>query len=367
MKGDKITAMQSYFIVTLSIGITNHVLLTPVLLSIGKRDAWVGTFASIVPSLLFASLLTFAYLRTSQEGIAAGVQRAFGRFGRAFFGVVGVAYAFLLLSVSLKDMVTWTHITYLPRTPPLAIAAIFAALCGFAANLGIRTIALLSGILLPIVVGLGLFVTSANFQYKDYSLLFPLFTHGFGPTAKTAAISFAGTTELVFLLLFRHHIVTPVKYRGVAFLTIVLVGLTSGPLMGAISLFGPFEAAALRYPPFEQWRMVNLGRFISHLDFLSIYQWLSGAFVRISVMLFVIAELISPSPGRRRRASLVAAAAAALGCAAIVPINDMQLYDFLQTSYFPISMALGVFILLGSLASWRFGKRIPVHRERESE
>lgn len=367
MKTDKITAMQSYFIVTLSIGITNHVLLTPVLLSIGKRDAWVGTLASIVPSLLFASLLTFAYVRTTQEGVLAGVQRAFGRIGRAVFCVVGVAYAFLLLSVSLKDMVTWTHITYLPQTPPLAIAAIFATLCGFASHLGIRTIALCSGILLPIVVGLGLFVTSANFQYKDYSLLFPLFTHGFGPSATTAAISLAGTAELAFLLLLRRHIVTPVKYRGVAFLTVALVGLTSGPLMGAISMFGPFEAAALRYPPFEQWRMVNIGRFISHLDFLSIFQWLSGAFVRISFMLFVIAELIFPSRGRRRAASIVAATAAALGCAAILPLNDMQLYDFLLTSYFPISLALGAFILLASLASSGFGKRTSAQGERERE
>ena len=105
MKADKITAMQSYVIVTLSIGITNHVLLTPVLLSIGKRDAWVGTVASIVPSLLFASLLTFAYLRTTEEGIAAGVQRAFGRIGRVVFGVVGVAYAFLLVPRGILERI----------------------------------------------------------------------------------------------------------------------------------------------------------------------------------------------------------------------------------------------------------------------
>ena len=80
----------------------------------------------------------------------------------------------------------------------------------------------------------------------------------------------------------------------------LLLGLTIGPLMGALTEFGPIEAATQRYPAFEEWRLAKIGRYFEHVDFLSIYQWLTGAFVRIGFLLFVTIELLGLAQQKKR-------------------------------------------------------------------
>src|SRR5690606_24260680 len=108
----------------------------------------------------------------------------------------------------------------------------------------------------PVVMLLGYFVMSANFQFKDYSRLFPLFTHGYMPAGSAALYTLSGITELVLLLFVQRQLSTAMRRRGILLVTLSLIGLTVGPLMGSIALFGPFESTELRYPAFEQWRMV---------------------------------------------------------------------------------------------------------------
>ncbi|TLS52335.1 spore gernimation protein [Paenibacillus antri] len=353
----KITALQLYFIMMLSIGVTNHVLLAPVLLSVAKRDAWVGSIAAVVPSVLFAIILTYAARKTGDAGALERLRSRFGPFVASIAGAAAAGYAFLLLVVTLKDVATWTRVSYLPMTPLSAIAFVFVTICAFAANAGIRAIAICSGLLLPIVIVLGDFVAAVNFQFKDYSLLFPLFTHGYVPAGKAALYTFAGTMELSLMLFLQRHVSTAVGYRGMIVLCAVLVFLATGPLMGAIAIYGPFESAELRYPPFEQWRMVSLGKFITHLDFLSIFQWLSGAFIRLSLFIFLIADVCFREDGRKRRAMIVLTSAAALATATLLPIGDIELFRFLLKEYFPISIGFSAILFAIVLASVWFGKR----------
>ncbi|MFB4475617.1 GerAB/ArcD/ProY family transporter, partial [Oceanobacillus caeni] len=74
--------------------------------------------------------------------------------------------------------------SYLPQTPILVLAGTTLVACFFAAFQGLRTIAIVSGILLPFVVILGHLVALANFQFKDYTLLFPLLENGTAPLWK---------------------------------------------------------------------------------------------------------------------------------------------------------------------------------------
>lgn len=63
--------------------------------------------------------------------------------------------------------------------------------------------------------------------------------------------------------------------RSLLWVGIVLVGLTLGPLMGAIAIFGPFEAARMRFPAYEEWRLVTFGHFLEHIDFFPYINGLS--------------------------------------------------------------------------------------------
>ncbi|MGO4271016.1 GerAB/ArcD/ProY family transporter [Paenibacillus sp. TAF58] len=233
----------------------------------------------------------------------------------------------------------------LPRTPPFMIALVFIIFCFFAARSGLRAIAITSGILLPVVVILGYFVMGANFQYKDYSLLTPLFTHGYGPTLTSIMLTCSASFELLVIVFLQHHVDTRIRLSALFILSACVIGLTIGPLTGSIAIFGPFEAADLRYPAFEQWRMVTLGKYISHLDFLSIFQWISGACVRTSMLMFLCVDVFGIQKKRTRTLILLGISLLFLAVS-MYPVTDNQMVHMIQDSYYPIMFGIGISLLL---------------------
>jgi spore germination protein (amino acid permease) len=360
-----ITSFQAFWIFILSVGVTNHVLLIPVLFQTAKRDAWLGGLWSLLPSLIWVSILYIILKKANGKHLLSELQASYGRWITIPLKGALIAYCLILIFVTLKDTCNWTVVSYLPYTPRSAIAAVIMLFCAYAAKLGLRTIAVCSGVLLPGVAALGFFVMSANFQYKDYSLLFPILTHGYMPAFRAMAYTLAGVSELFLFLFIQHHCSTPIKWSGLATVSVILIGLALGPLMGSIAIFGPFESTALRYPPFELWRMVTLGKFISHLDFFSIFQWLSGSFIRISFLLYILIE--STGAKSKRARSILSALVAILLFIAVVRIHmdEVRFTWFTREIFYP-GMIVAGFGLMVIIAVLLFGSRVRRGRLRES-
>ncbi|WP_461202049.1 GerAB/ArcD/ProY family transporter [Anoxybacillus sp. TBDG-1] len=117
---------------------------------------------------------------------------------------------------------------------------------------------------------------------------------------------------------------------------LVAASLSIGPTIGAITEFGPAEASHLRYPAFEQWRMVNLGSYLEHFDFLSVYQWLAGAFIRISLATALIPELFNITNKASRRWILIFVYVV-IFFAAMTPMSDYTFFHMLKKWLLPIS------------------------------
>src|SRR5690606_18767408 len=97
---------------------------------------------------------------------------------------------------------------------------------------GLRTIAIVNGLLLPLVFILGFFVTSSNFPHKDYKLLFPLMEHGIWPLLKGILYTGSGLVELMYLVFFQHRIKGKIKLWPLAITGLILVDLALSPLTG---------------------------------------------------------------------------------------------------------------------------------------
>lgn len=192
----------------------------------------------------------------------------------------------------------------------------------------------------------GDFVMSANFKYKDYSLLFPVMEFGTEPIWKGVFYAAGGLLELLGILFFQEHLSKRPRFGNLMLIIVLLAGLILGPLMGSIAIFGPNEAAVQRYPAYEQWRMVQLGQYIAHLDFFSIYQWLTGTFIRVTLVLFIMVDIWKPS----KKLPWLMLAGALMIVAVILPVSDARFLDFLREVYFPVSVyfALGLTALFVS-------------------
>ncbi|WP_225230264.1 GerAB/ArcD/ProY family transporter [Ureibacillus galli] len=183
--------------------------------------------------------------------------------------------------------------TFLPETPQFFLLTIYIILCFLLVSKNILTIVIVNAFVLFFVVVFGFFVAFTNLQVKDYSYLLPIFENGLLPITKSIVFPASGFIELFLLLFLQHYFKEKMKWYHLAIMLFILMGLTLGPLMGAITIFGPEEAAKQRYPAFEEWGLVSIGAFITHMDFLSIYQWLTGTFIRVGLLLFIAADILN--------------------------------------------------------------------------
>lgn len=341
-----------YCIVMLGVGLMNHVIVLPPLLISAKRDAWISVLAAVIPYLIWIAVLRYVMKHTNQQPILTWAKQRFGRVVSGSLRIFFIGYLFLIGMVTVKETVNWTHGSYLPRTPDVILAISLVLLCCFAAWGGLRAIAVVAGMLLPFVVLFGDFVMSSNLPRKDYTLLTPILENGLGPVLEGCVYVGGGLAELFILILVQHQLKSKVKYWSLCLLGLFLIILILGPVSGAIAEFGPFEAAELRYPAYEEWRLVKLGRYIQHVDFLSIYQWLSGAFIRISLSLLLITELVSGELRRKRGMIWLSVLSIVFIVSAALPFSDSQFLSFLRMVYLPFSLyaATGVLLLLFAMA-----------------
>jgi hypothetical protein len=145
----KIFVLTMYMILMLSVGISNHVLLIPLLLETAKRDAWVGAAASCIPVVIWVWLIRVIVSRTGDSFLFDWLSSKYGKTVR--YSLLALVLVYLLCAgfVSFADTIMWTKIAYLPRTPKPAIALVLMLICYFAARAGIRATAIVSGLLLP--------------------------------------------------------------------------------------------------------------------------------------------------------------------------------------------------------------------------
>ncbi|MCJ8012002.1 endospore germination permease [Paenibacillus sp. KQZ6P-2] len=287
----KISFIQTVMIMMLSTGLLNHVIIIPTILDVADRDAWMSVLLATACALVWIVILHFGITKMNKQHLFELLSKAYHPIVGRFLAVLTSIYLLVTCALTTRDSVYWIHLTFSPETPIVVLSSTFLLISVISAYLGIHSIANTAGILLPVVVVLGFFIMLSNTPHKDYSLLKPMLEHGMQPAWNGVVYVGAGFVEVIMLFFLQHHISSRLSYLSFMILILLLLGLTIGPLMGAIVEFGVDEAQKLRYPAHEEWRLLTIGRYIEHMDFFSVYQWFSGAFLRTSLTLFLILDI----------------------------------------------------------------------------
>ncbi|MCG6182308.1 endospore germination permease [Anoxybacillus sp. LAT_38] len=336
MSDQTISPKQVIIVFMLSVGLVNHVMVIPVLLEVAGRDAWMSI---LVTAILYTMWLFFLYRiikKMNGQTFFEWVSRRMGRFIAWAFCIIIALFLFLMMSVTIKDTLTWTITSYFPQTPIFILSLLFILTAYICVSSNIQSLAIAAGVILFFVVILGFFVMTTNFIYKDYTRLFPVFEKGIFPMLRGVTYSAGGLAELALLIFLQQRIKPTIQFKNMWVLGMILVGLTLGPLMGSITIFNVSESVNQRYPAYEQWRMLQIGKYISHVDFFSIYQWLSGALIRVCFILFVMIDLFPLQ--RTNQKWLLRVICAFLLMVSLIPIGDASFYEFVRYIYFPMSL-----------------------------
>jgi spore germination protein (amino acid permease) len=345
MNSERINPLEVIMILLLSIGLVNHVIIIPMLLDRGGRDSWISVITSGLLLILFSILVFYLMKWSNQENLFVFLKKNYSPLVAWIVTLPLCIYLFVSGFVTYEDTVSWAITSYLPQFSSFSLGLLLMVLCFYAAFLGIRVIAIASGIVLPLVVMLGFFVMTANIPNKEYALLKPILEFGVDPVLQGMVVAGGGFIEIILLLLMQHRIKKSIKLYHVLILGIFLIGLTIGPLTGAISEFGPQLAREFRYPAFEEWRLVTLGTYVEHLDYFSIFQWLSGAFIRISLAIFLIPDLLNITDSKKRGITLLVISLLYI-TSYFFPISDISFYIFINKYLLPSQLTILITITL---------------------
>ncbi len=355
-----ITPFQVYLVAFISIAINVHVLLIPYILLKGGRDSWLSIVVAFGCMLPLLWLMHRIQKVAGEEGILAYIYRHFGRWD-VVIRIALILWLLVTAAISMRDVIHWAHVSFLTFTPVSVLTIFFALTCAYSAALGLRVLVIVTGILLPIVCTLGFFVGIGNLSQKDYALLLPFLEHGVRPVWDGAVFALAGLCELLFILLLAHHARGEIKSWHWVVFAALISALAIGPTTAAIASFGPWEAMKQRFPVYEQWRLLRVGRYISHTDFLAIFQWLSGAFLRISLAWFLIADLSKRQHTTTRISPfLLGVLVVCTISLAWIPQTDL-VFTAWMVHYIPLSLLyiVGILGILGGGCAW-----VELHKKR---
>ncbi|MGG0788961.1 endospore germination permease [Peribacillus simplex] len=356
----KISSIQTLSIFFLSIGLLNHVILIPFLLSTGGRDSWFFSILIIGLIPIWVYILSRIIKNMNNQSLTDWLEYRFGKPIKNIVLFFIVIYLISLVLATTKETIDWITTSFLFETPSLAIIIPFTLLCIFLAHSGMRSIAICSSVLLPIVVILGIFVATGNMPTKDYSHLLPLFENGYFHGVKALKYSGYGLAELILIAFFQEKLTDKISRKVLVFICLGLVFLLLGPLTAALAEFGPTLAEAMRYPAYEQWRLLTIGKYIEHTDFFSIYQWLAGAYIRVSLALFLITEIFNRKT-EKMKVGILFAVGFLMVVISIVPFSNFKFLHVTQTFYYPgafyFLLLLSAFLFIGTFISSKEGKR----------
>jgi len=290
---NKLRFISIVYMILLSVGLFAHVEIIPFLLTTAKRDSWISILAMLIILPLWIYVLYKIVAVINKTSIIQLLKDQGSRLSYYLLLVPLAIYLLIDAFVTSQDIIFWSQLSYMQGFSSFTLALVLLLFCLLCTESGLFSIGLLSSILCPIVLFLGVFISTANMKKKHFELLFPLFTDGYLPMTKGLLYTSLPILEL-FIIIF----LTPVLQKNVSrkqlfFVGLFIIGLTLGPTMAAIVEFGPEKAADYRYPAYEEWRLISIGRYFSHADFFAIYQWLSGGVIRISLFVYIASRILT--------------------------------------------------------------------------
>ncbi|MDV2886598.1 endospore germination permease [Alkalihalophilus pseudofirmus] len=325
------------FIVFLSIGLFAHVQVIPALLSVSHRDSWISILLTIFLWLVWAFVIYKILRLLYKKDIPVFLKKQSKSPGWYYVITLPFAtYLFFGVIITIKDIAYWSQLTYAPNLSIWIINGLLLLFCFFCVRSGFNTIGNVSLLILPLVAFLGFFVATANIPKKHYELLLPLFENGLIPTFQGLTYTSLPIMEFFILFFIHSHFKKNFSYKSILVIGLLIIGLMLGPTVGTIVEFGPEYSSLFRYPAYEQWRILTIGKYFSNVDFFATFQWLSGGIVRISLFLFVLLNIFKND--KRKTSKNVYVLFLLTYLISILPIDPYLFYDWIFTYYFPIAL-----------------------------
>ncbi|MGG4491111.1 GerAB/ArcD/ProY family transporter [Metabacillus idriensis] len=125
-----IAPIHIYFMMIMSSGLVNHVLILPLILSAAGRDPWLCVVVSIVPYIIWILLIGAVIKKIGNQNFLEYLKTRLGRVPVFFLTVIFILYFYLNAAITFRDNVTWTKTNSLMNTPLLVLCILLGLKTG---------------------------------------------------------------------------------------------------------------------------------------------------------------------------------------------------------------------------------------------
>lgn len=288
-----ITLFHMSFLFILIISVDFYLIAVPIILQDAKRDAWLSVIMSSFLACIWMIIIYFIIAMLNGQSIFQFLDNNYGKSLTRILRTLLLIYFFLTLLISLKTAIDIMKSIYFPMTPIWVIACLFMIFAFYATILGFRSVIMIAGVLFPVFILLSIFSIFFNIKYTDISYLLPFMEEGIRPVFNGGIKNILVFSEFVWLLLLVHYVQHTRKKRTYLIMLAIITVVMLITMIQGITSFGPAQATNHLFLYYEEWRLIRVNKFLEHIDFFSVFIWMGAIFIRVSLILFIIGDLIT--------------------------------------------------------------------------
>lgn len=357
MKKWQISSLQAGMLVAGVVALTGHALAVTHFMRAGGRDAWLAGILAFPIAVFAIWCMVKLSERFPGKTVVEYLPAILGYPGY-LLSTLYILYYMTVVIFTLRTTMDWLVDTILMETPSWVMGMVYMGTVAYAALGGLDIVARINQFTLPLLTVLGFLVSFATMPEKDYTLLTPMFEHGWGPVMLVTILGLGYYGETSILMMHSAYVVKDERKKLLKAYLLALVFVVTtltGPLAGSVATLGHRVAEIMPYPTFQHWMMVSFARFFERTDLLAVHQWLAGAFVRCALYVLMAAAGSSQITKQKLNLRWTTAALAFIAVIASEMIFPTKPFfdQFVIRIYLPAGVVMGILLpplLLGIAA-----------------
>ena len=290
---EKITPIQLGLLI-FSFVVSTLILSVPgVMVAFAKQNAWLSVFPASLTGLVSIWVMTTLANRYPGMTIMQYSSKIVGKWLGKFIGFYFTYYLFFFITSTVNEHAGFINIVLLPRTPSLIGIVTILILCGFAVIAGIEVIGRCNEFIAPLIILflIPLFILSMG--DSDPAQLTPILGEGIQPVLKGAVVPSAWMSQFFFMGWLLPYLNQPEKARKlslIALLSMIVLIVVIDLL--TIMVFGPITGK-LNFSFLRVIQYTGIVGSFERLEAIAVSIWVTGIFVKVSVLLFMFCLSVS--------------------------------------------------------------------------
>ncbi len=284
----KISALQLAMMFYTSITVTGILFLPIVGYHFAERDYWIAPILSSIIGFMMVIVMFKLHNYYPKETI---IQYSCSILGKVVGKVLGAFLLLHLFYVSFNAFWSYAGFVndyFLPYTPKTVILGSLALICAVAARGGVEVIGRLAELITPLLVILFMLILILLLTEVDLRNLFPILGHGILPTIKASYFSNIWFSEFMYIGFFLPFLVNQKIEKKRVMISVLLVMITMVSLnMIMLLVFGK-AMSGFSVPFSTAVQYINIYDFFTHLESLVMAFWIMGAFIKMTVLLYIL-------------------------------------------------------------------------------